>query len=333
MNAEPSFRNLANMVLHDDPALAGMRTIVEKELLHYELLDILERGGWLNGLVFQGGTALRLCYGALRLSEDLDFSGGPDFSPRRMTGLAAALEKDLAARGLNAAVKSPKRIADHRHSGGVGVSTWRIDIETQPGRRNMPKQKIKLDVDNATSRTRELHEVARNYDVLYDLGTLVHVQGREEILAGKLVAFSSSVVNRNRPRHRDIWDIRWLMGNGVKLRADLVRAKAQDQRIPQAWMKIASERAVAIVRSPEFSAEMRRFLPPTVSRRSLDNPQFMEFLASETKRIVLTAAKCLPGEEPQYWAGGSREGEAKPDSDADDPFAPPDPFGPPSPHG
>lgn len=45
MNAEPTFRKLANMVLHDDPALAGMRTIVEKELLHYELLDILERGG------------------------------------------------------------------------------------------------------------------------------------------------------------------------------------------------------------------------------------------------------------------------------------------------
>lgn len=159
----------------------------------------------------------------------------------RMTGLAAALDRDLAAKGLNAAVKPPKRIADQYPSGGVGVSTWRIDIETQLGRQNMPKQKIRLDVDNATSRTRELREVARNYDVLHDLGTLVHVQSREEILAGKLVAFSSSVVNRNRPRHRDIWDIRWLAGNGVKLHADLVCAKAQDQRIPQAWMEIASD--------------------------------------------------------------------------------------------
>lgn len=55
-------------------------------------------------------------------------------------GLATALEKGLAERGLHAAVKLPKSIAHDRPSGWVGVSTWRIEIETQPGRRNMPKQ-------------------------------------------------------------------------------------------------------------------------------------------------------------------------------------------------
>ena len=316
------------MVLHEDPSLAGMRAIVEKELLHYELLDILERGGWLTGLVFQGGTALRLCHGSLRLSEDLDFSGGPDFSPRRMTGLAAALEEGLAVRGLNAAVKQPKSIARNGPSGGV--STWRIDIETQPGRRNMPKQKIRLDVDNTPSRTRNLHGIARNYDVLHDLGTLVHVQSREEILAGKLVAFSSSVINRNRPRHRDIWDMRWLAGNGVEMRPDLVRAKARDHSALRSWMETASARAADIVRSPEFTAELRRFLPPKVAVRSLDNPQFMEFLASETERLVRTAANCLPEDGPRNRASGPRAREAGPDSDADDPGAPRDPFSPPS---
>lgn len=57
-----------------------MRAVVEKELLHYDLLFVLDRGGLLDNLTFQGGTALRLCYGSSRLSEDLDFLGGKDFS-------------------------------------------------------------------------------------------------------------------------------------------------------------------------------------------------------------------------------------------------------------
>ena len=105
--------------------------------------------------------------------------------------------------------------------------TWRVDIETQPGRRNMPKQKIRLDVENAPSPTRELHEIARNHDVLPDLEAFVHVRNREEILAGRLVAFSWFVINRNRQHPRDVWDIRWHAGNGVKVRADLVCSRAQ----------------------------------------------------------------------------------------------------------
>lgn len=56
-----------------------MAPVIEKELLHYEILRAMEEDGLLGGLVFQGGTCLRLCYGASRYSEDLDFAGGFDF--------------------------------------------------------------------------------------------------------------------------------------------------------------------------------------------------------------------------------------------------------------
>jgi len=56
-----------------------MAPVIEKELLHYEILRAMEEDGLLGGLVFQGGTCLRLCYGASRYSEDLDFAGDFDF--------------------------------------------------------------------------------------------------------------------------------------------------------------------------------------------------------------------------------------------------------------
>src|ERR1700751_4074165 len=51
-----------------------------KETIHLHLLWALSDAGVLRHVVFQGGTALRLCYGGERYSEDLDFvcgKGGP----------------------------------------------------------------------------------------------------------------------------------------------------------------------------------------------------------------------------------------------------------------
>ena len=57
----------------------GLRPVLLKELLHYDILLCLDQSGFLATLTFHGGTALRLCYGAPRFSEDLDFAAGPDF--------------------------------------------------------------------------------------------------------------------------------------------------------------------------------------------------------------------------------------------------------------
>ncbi len=178
MSTEPRFRTLASRVLQN-PDYEDLRLIVEKEILHHDLLAILHSGGWLDRFVFHGGTSLRLCHGAPRLSEDLDFSAGPDFTSDQAAGMAAALEEGLAAVGLEAAVKPPRT---HENT-GVGVSTWRDDVETRLGHRNTPKQKIKIDVDTATARTREMHRVACNYDVLPDRQLRAQVKSAADIPA------------------------------------------------------------------------------------------------------------------------------------------------------
>ena len=47
-----------------------------KEAIHLHLLSAMSDAGILRHVVFQGGTALRLCYGGDRYSEDLDFVCG-----------------------------------------------------------------------------------------------------------------------------------------------------------------------------------------------------------------------------------------------------------------
>jgi len=174
-----------------------MEVIAEKELLHCELLNVLDRDGWLDRLIFQGGTVLRLCYGASHLSEDLEFSGGPGFSVESMNDLDTYLTRTLSGRGFGIEVKSPKSIFSKLIS-GTGVNSWRIVFEISPVRCGIPKQGAKLDIDNAPRYTEVPRAIAQNYGVVRDSRIIVRVQRREEILAGKLVAFATSVATRNR---------------------------------------------------------------------------------------------------------------------------------------
>ena len=62
------------MVRHGIPGEMEQNLI--KEAIHLHLLSALSDAGVLRHVVFQGGTALRLCYGGERYSEDLDFVCG-----------------------------------------------------------------------------------------------------------------------------------------------------------------------------------------------------------------------------------------------------------------
>ena len=103
------------------------------------------------------------------------------------------------------------------------------------------------------------------------------------------MAFTTSVVTRNRLRFRDIWDMHWLRGNGIATRIDLVRAKTGDHHVESAWIETAADSVGDIVRSIEFTNEMRRILPPYTAVQMLDKPLSMEFLAGETERLIRMA--------------------------------------------
>ena len=60
-------------VLQQRPEYAGIVSVIEKEILHHDIMHVLVKQGALQQLTFIGGTALRLCYNSSRLSEDLYF--------------------------------------------------------------------------------------------------------------------------------------------------------------------------------------------------------------------------------------------------------------------
>ncbi len=78
-----------------------------------------------------------------------------------------------------------------------------------------------------------------------------------------------------------MWGLHWLRANGTEIRTDLLRAKMQDHRIPASRLEDAAGRAGDFVRSPAFSAELRRFVRRDAARKSLDSSRYLEYLAQE----------------------------------------------------
>jgi predicted nucleotidyltransferase component of viral defense system len=61
------FDRLVDEALRAQDGLAPLRMVVEKELLHHDILREMAEAGLLQSLTFIGGTCLRACYGSNRL--------------------------------------------------------------------------------------------------------------------------------------------------------------------------------------------------------------------------------------------------------------------------
>ena len=277
------------------PGRAHMRPVIEKELLHYDLLFCLDQEGILDQLTFQGGTSLRLCHGSPRFSEHLDFAGGKGFSGGQLLAMKACIERYVGRRyGLEVSVKEPAELRDEADYAGVTVGKWQVSVVTAPRRRDLPRQRIKIEVANIPAYSREPRSILVNYDFLPDGygDTLVITESLDEVMADKLV----SLVNTVRyVRHRDIWDLRWLKQQGAAVNLGWVANKIEDYRITDYRDRLDDLRArlPAIVRSAAFAQEMNRFLPVEVQQRTLAKPKFLDFLASDIDGLLITVRSAL----------------------------------------
>jgi hypothetical protein len=103
----PSFVEEAMKV----PGRQDMRPVIEKELLHYDILFALDEEGLLDHLTFHGGTSLRLCYGSDRFSEDLDFAGGVNFVSSQLLAMKECIKHYISHRyQLEVIVKEPAEL-------------------------------------------------------------------------------------------------------------------------------------------------------------------------------------------------------------------------------
>ncbi len=250
-----------------------LRLAVEKELLQYDILFALHQSGFLRqGLVFQGGTLLRLCYGSVRFSEDLDFAGGGSLMQDQFAGIRECIESYVGSRyGLAVTVKDPKKIKSPSADQNVHVLTWRITIETVPSRPDIRRQRIKLDIADVQAYTKEALTLRPNYTV-FPAGYssfLILAESKDEVLADKLIALPASLP---RVRYKDIWDIPWLARTGATARPDLVSRKIEDYRVDDYRQKLDMllGQVADLATSEEYKQAMRRQLPSDVYANMVD---------------------------------------------------------------
>lgn len=264
-----------------------MRAVVEKELLHYDILFALEKERLLDTLTFQGGTSLRLCYDASCFSEDLDFTGGKDFNSKKLFDMKNCIQEYIGKRyGLEISVKEPKENAQENRD--IKVSTWQISITTSPDRKDLPKQKIKIEICNVPSYTRSPLPLKTNYNFLPDdyTDTLIMTEDLNEIMADKLVSLVSTT---SHVRNRDIWDLQWLRKRGASINVEFVQSKIKDYGIDDYLLKLKKmiENIDNIVTGQNFENEITRFLPQDVLDNTLHKDKFKLFLSNEIRRMLL----------------------------------------------
>lgn len=116
-----------------------------------------------------------------------------------------------------------------------------------------------------------------------DMGTsglILQAESREEILADKFIALA---LRPNRMKYRDLWDIHWLIQQGVEVPLDLIPKKIHDHRQTfRAFAKLLQERLKTLSLSTtkkEFLDEMKRFLPTITVKTVLEKKDFWIYLA------------------------------------------------------
>lgn len=302
------FKQYVEMALNNTD-LAIMRPVVEKELMHYEIFNALDEEGLLKNLVFQGGTSLRLCRGSDRFSEDLDFAGGKDFSSASMEKIKDCIVKRIGGRfGLMVSVKEPKPA---KEGAPVNVDKWMVSIETSPGEPHLPRQKIKIEIANIPAYTREAVPLRMNYSVLEGMNRVIVVaETIDEILADKIVALPTSIAKMEgggliatptKIRHRDIWDIAWLVEQGAKLDPHMVKAKLNDYGIQnyEQLLDHAIQAVPSIASGAEFKAQMQRFIKKSSHDNAFGKPGFDAYLSNTVNRLFNETKSTLTVQAPE----------------------------------
>lgn len=286
------FEQLVDQALSHNTELTQLRVVVEKELLHHDILLAMSDRGLLQQLCFIGGTCLRACYGSNRLSEDLDFTGGANFNRESLAELKTVLTDRLQKKyGLSVDVSEPQKETGN-------VDTWKLRIQNRPERKDLPAQRINIDICAIPSYLSQPKVLLNPYGV--DMGTqglILNAQALEEIYADKILAFA---LRRGRIKNRDLWDLLWLKQQGIKPAFELLLNKLRDhQQSKEVFLSLANNRAQQVATEDQikqdFRNEMQRFLPTKIVAETVNNDRFWEYLSNEVLHLIRQVEQFLLG--------------------------------------
>lgn len=274
------FDKTIDSVLQNNKQYTALRPVIEKEILHYDILRELNNIGLLQKLTFIGGTCLRSCYGSQRLSEDLDFSSDFNFNKEELSPLPDLLKKNLLKKyGFKTEISEPKE-----ESGNT--NTWKIKILTRPEQKNLPAQRINLDIVLLPSYKKQVMMLKNYYGLTENInGLILQAESLEEILVDKVIALAN---RPNRVKNRDLWDIFWLSRQNINLDKDLLLKKLADRNI--AFEDFSAKYAKRLEEIKEgqaaFLFEMKRFLPTSAFDNVFTSALWWQQLENLLKYLV-----------------------------------------------
>jgi predicted nucleotidyltransferase component of viral defense system len=259
-----------------------------KETIHLHLLSALSDAGVLRHVVFQGGTALRLCYGGERYSEDLDFVCGKagsyvdniEFERLIQNALGTTqktLHRDFNIDSEKITLKNPPHPLAIKGD-AVSVAAWQIVVPIDPTP-NSPKSRVKIEFANVPSYDNGPTVAKVTQDLVQMQDVILTVESTDEILADKAVALTA----RQAIKYRDVWDV-WYLVNKFNAQAnrDIVNRKFADYGTLDFETK--AKRRLDELAEPStakmFLEEMRRFLPAK---------RVAEINATDLHQTILTA--------------------------------------------
>ena len=286
------FLDIAAEIIERDPDLRGCRPVVEKELLHVEILTAMNDAGHLRHLTFKGGTCLRLCHGAVRFSEDLDFSGGKAFDHALLDDIGDVLQDGIGRQyELEVTVSAPKLANETRTA-----NRWVARIVTRPSNSNarLGVQRIKIEIDDreppSTSAPRSIYQHYKHV-VGHYAPLVVRSVPLEDICSDKLIAFPMSVAERQNPRYRDVWDVLWIaqQTRNVDVIVQTTKGKAESRGLGERFNQVvdaAVDRMDAIVNSDAFGDTLRRFLRESTAEQTIGDANYREYMVSAMQSLL-----------------------------------------------
>lgn len=222
----------------------------EKEVLQVFVLDVLSQTKFLKRLTLQGGTALRLCYGSDRFSEDLDFTGFLD--EEEIKEIAGILEHELGNKILN---ETKTYIRE-------GHLVSQIAVRVYPKDSSQKRLEVKLEIARVPSLSTDFKRIYSKY--YPDISVFALVESLEEIFADKIVAFGLRKFLKILPfKARDVWDISWLLDRRISLDSEIVINKLKDYNADFDTFISTFEKRLNVLNTKKgmetFKAEMMRF--------------------------------------------------------------------------
>lgn len=270
-------------IVNSNPEYASIIPVVEKEILHHDIMDAMIKQIDMQSLTFIGGTSLRLCYNSSRLSEDLDFNAGHDFKPSHFDGLEIEIQKYIQNKyATEVWVNKPNE--DKQGD----TSSWKISIVKEANRPDLPRQKMHIDICAIPSFDIEKRALLNHYDIAVPTeGLLVPVQSLKETLADKCIALA---FRSRRIKPRDVWDILWIKQRGINISPELIENKLEARGRRKGDFKEALHTQMEkIMHNDEvrndFNIEMNRFIPNQIKMRTIDNPDYWPYVRVEIKDI------------------------------------------------